>query len=189
MPHQVSAGGAGAEDGLGSSKDPEKLAHEAPNRGRISRRPGKLAAAGLVLRVFPGNSQAGQKPGHGFGHLGSQLIQKARDKEFDAGFPFKCCKSKNLTFRYFPFVSSTTENCKPNETHPHSSCRSFITDAGKGERGKGGGLGDEAGAVGKRERGTRGGLGGLNPFLNGKKRKPEKNNYNFVRICRIDKCV
>jgi hypothetical protein len=90
MPHHVGAGGAGAEDGLVSGKDPEKMAHEAPGRGRISRGPGELTAAGLVCGVFPGNVQARQEAGHGFGHLGSKLIQKARDKEFDAGFPFTC---------------------------------------------------------------------------------------------------
>jgi hypothetical protein len=88
MPHQVSAGGAGAEDGLGSGKDPEKVAHETPGRGRVPCRPGELAAAGLVLRVFPGNVKAIQEAGHGTGHVRGKLIQKARDEEFDAGSPF-----------------------------------------------------------------------------------------------------
>jgi hypothetical protein len=93
MPHHIGAGGAGAEDGLGSGKDPEKVAHETPGRGRISYCPGKLATAGLVLGVFPGNVKAIQEAGHGPGHVGGKLIQKARDKEFDAGFLFKCDKS------------------------------------------------------------------------------------------------
>jgi len=86
MPHQVSARGAGTEDGFGPGKDPEKMAQEAPDRGRISRRPGELAAAGLVSRVFPINLKARQQPGHGFGHLRGALVQEARDKEFNMGF-------------------------------------------------------------------------------------------------------
>jgi hypothetical protein len=84
MPHQVSAGGAGAEDGLGSGKDPEEVAHETPGRSRVSCRPGELAAAGLVLGVFPGYVKAIQEPGHGTGHLGGALVEEAGDEKFDA---------------------------------------------------------------------------------------------------------
>jgi len=85
----MGARGAGAEDGFGSVKDPEKVAHETPGRGRIACRPGKLAAAGLLRRVVSVNAQAGQESGHGTGHLWGTLVQEAGDKELDNGFPLK----------------------------------------------------------------------------------------------------
>jgi hypothetical protein len=66
------------------------MAHETPGRGRIAHRPGELATAGLVLGVFPGNVKAIQEPGHGLGHLGGALIQKAGDEEFDTGSRVTC---------------------------------------------------------------------------------------------------
>ncbi len=108
MPHHIGARGAGAEDGLGSGKDPEKVAHKTPGRGRVACGPGKLAAAGLVLGVLPGHVKAIQKPGHGTGRLRGALVQEAGDKELDDGFPFKCYVSI-----IEPFDISVLSNRKP----------------------------------------------------------------------------
>ena len=108
VPHHIRARGAGAEDGLGSGKDPEKVAHKTPGRGRVACGPGKLAAAGLVLGVLPGHVKAIQKPGHGTGRLRGALVQEAGDKELDNGFPFKCYVSI-----IEPFDISVLSNRKP----------------------------------------------------------------------------
>jgi hypothetical protein len=77
------AGGAGAEDEVITRKDLEEMTHEAAGGRPVSGVKGKLAAAGLGVRVVPGDIKVIQQAAKAVGHVGSILIDIAGDKELD----------------------------------------------------------------------------------------------------------